>query len=118
LRRASSGAQAIDADLAAACLFEIGDDPQKRGLAAAGRADERDELALADREIDVGQRIDRAIGCLEGEGQIADVDHAARQPIAPARRVCGAIQRCVTHARPSFKPVSPRCPARAGNAVV
>ena len=34
-------------------LLEAGDHPQQRRLAAARRADEHDELAVEDREIDV-----------------------------------------------------------------
>ena len=48
---------AVDRDRAAGRLLEIGDDAQQRGLAAARRADERDELAPADGEVDVGQRL-------------------------------------------------------------
>jgi hypothetical protein len=47
---------------------ESGDDPQERRLAAAGRADEREELPLVDGERDPAQRLDRATGGL--------VDHA------------------------------------------
>src|SRR5690606_18551808 len=43
-----------DAHLAAGEALEPGDDAQERRLAAAGRSDEADELALADREIEVG----------------------------------------------------------------
>lgn len=64
------GRQAVDGDRAGCRLFEIGDDPQERRLAAAGRADEGDEIALLDGEVHAGQRRDGAIGGLEGEAEI------------------------------------------------
>ena len=51
-------------------LFEIGDDAQERRLAAAGRADERNELALADRQVDIGQRLHRPVIGLEGQAEL------------------------------------------------
>jgi hypothetical protein len=47
-------------DRAAVLEIEPGDRPQKRGLAAAGWAEEADELALADIEIDTAQRLETA----------------------------------------------------------
>ncbi len=41
-------AVAGNADLAAGHLFQAGDHAQQRGLAAAGRADQHDELAVLD----------------------------------------------------------------------
>src|SRR6185437_9838814 len=51
--RASLGRQVVDAlaadqDVAGRRLLEAGDHAQRRGLAAAGRPEERDELALLD----------------------------------------------------------------------
>jgi hypothetical protein len=43
---------ALDEDRAVGDVFEAGDHPQQRRLAAAGRADEDGELALADLEAD------------------------------------------------------------------
>src|ERR1019366_8112301 len=70
-------------------LFQIGDDAQKRGLAAAGRADERDELAAPDPEVDVGQSLDRAIVGRKRESEAVDVDDgvAGRRGRAGARVV-------------------------------
>ena len=45
-----------DQDLAVTDLLEPGDHPQRRRLAAAGRADEHHELAVADLELEIGRR--------------------------------------------------------------
>jgi len=37
------------------------DTAQQRGLAAAGRADDGDDLALADFEVDVAEHFERAV---------------------------------------------------------
>jgi hypothetical protein len=42
-------------DAPGALGLQAGDDAQQRGLAAARRAEEADELALADRQVDVAQ---------------------------------------------------------------
>ena len=52
---------AVDADLAAGDVLEAGDHAQQRGLAAAGRADEDDELAMLDGQVDALDDLDRAI---------------------------------------------------------
>ena len=52
-------------DVAAADLLEAGDDAQQRGLAAAGGADEDDELAVRDVEVDAVDDVDGAEGLLD-----------------------------------------------------
>jgi hypothetical protein len=47
-------------DAAGALRLEAGDDAQQRGLAAARRAQQADELALVDREADVAKRDEAA----------------------------------------------------------
>jgi hypothetical protein len=47
---------------------------QQRGLAAAGRAKQRKELAFADDEIGFVERQKRAIGA----GNVVDLDHRPR----------------------------------------
>ena len=42
-----------DADRAAVDVLEAGEHPQRGGLAAAGRADEDEELAVADLEVEL-----------------------------------------------------------------
>jgi len=54
--RAAHGAS-VERHLARAGGFEARDDAQKGGLAAARRADDRNELAALDREVDVLQRL-------------------------------------------------------------
>ena len=55
-RAASLTTLVADADAAAGVLLEARDHAQRRGLAAAGRAEQRDELALADPQVDVVDR--------------------------------------------------------------
>src|SRR5262249_40751406 len=62
--RAAPGAP-VGRHLTRACRFQTRGDAQKRGLAAAGRADERNELAALDRKIDVLQRPQLAEGLAE-----------------------------------------------------
>ena len=47
---------AVDEDLALGRLFEPGDQAQRRGLAGAGLAEQDEELAVGDVEVEVGQR--------------------------------------------------------------
>ena len=72
--RASSGETPLTSIDAGGRLLEVGDDAEQRGLAAAGRADQRDEVAGLDVEVDVRQRLDRPVGGLEGQRKVADVD--------------------------------------------
>ena len=60
---------AVVEDLAAAGGLQQVDAPQKRGLAGAGRADDGDDIALFDIEIDVPQDL---VGA-EGLAQVADL---------------------------------------------
>ena len=57
---------AVDQDLALGRLLEAGDHPQRRRLAAAARAEQREELALADREAELvdGGEVAEALGDL------------------------------------------------------
>src|SRR6185503_10159407 len=52
----------VEQNLARARRFEAGDDAQEGGLAAAGGADHRNELAALDVEVDVLQRVQVAEG--------------------------------------------------------
>ena len=61
-------------------LEQPGDQIEQRRLAAAGVADQRDELALRDREIDVAQRDERTALGLERHADVLDVDEFARWP--------------------------------------
>ncbi len=55
-------ALAADRKLPAGDVLEAGDHPQKRGLAAAGRADEDDQLALFHLQRNAVDDIDRTVG--------------------------------------------------------
>ena len=54
-------ALAVEPDLALVDRHQAVDAAQQRGLAAAGRADDGDDLALADVEIDVAEDLERAV---------------------------------------------------------
>ena len=54
-------ALAADPDLAGIVRHQAVDAAQQRGLAAAGRADDGDDLALADVEVDVAEDFERAV---------------------------------------------------------
>ena len=56
LRRHIVDQLVADIDLAGGGFLETGDHPQGRGLAAARRADQHDELAVVDVEVDAGDR--------------------------------------------------------------
>src|SRR5205814_5180832 len=53
---------ALEVDLAARCLVHAREQTGNRALAAAALADERDDLPLADREVDVVDRVQRLPG--------------------------------------------------------
>ena len=76
LWRRSGDGFAVRADRARGRLFEPGDEIEQRALAATGRAQQNDELAGLDLEIDVGQRL---MGPLApGIPNLADADAADR----------------------------------------
>src|SRR6185312_15884756 len=81
---------ALDPHGSACCRHEAGDDVEQCGLAAAARADQRDELALLHVEAHTGKRV---AGLAEVHRQIghADVDGrriAARPPAAHRLHIC------------------------------
>ena len=61
---------AADPDLAGIGLVEAGDQPQQRGLAAAGGAEKGEELARLDGEVDVLEDVVGAVGQVD----VFDVD--------------------------------------------
>src|SRR5262249_58601697 len=75
---------AVDGDAAAARGLEPHGDAQRRGLAAAGRADQRDDLAVAHGEADARQR-------LHGLHLAADAQREA---------LGNVVQRDLTHTGP------------------
>ena len=64
-------AMAVDDDLALGRILESGEHAQQRGLAAARRAEQREELALADLEVGI---VDGDDGAAETLIHIADGD--------------------------------------------
>src|SRR5262249_54863616 len=93
-----------DRDRALRRLGEATDHAQERGLAAAGRAEQREELAAADGEVDGIKRRDEA----EALGEACDADdrlaHAATPSMGlnrapPRRRTSSATTRSAMEAR-------------------
>jgi hypothetical protein len=67
---------AVEQDVAGTCRFQPGDDAQQRGLAAAARADEGDELAMGDVGIDIAQHLEVAEALAEcPDGELGVVFH-------------------------------------------
>ena len=60
---------AVDGDLAASGLFQIGHHAQEGGFSAPGGTDEGNEIALIDREIHVRKGMYRPVIGLKGQGQ-------------------------------------------------
>ncbi len=80
---------AVDRDRAAVGLLEAGDDPQRRRLARARGAQQREELARLDVEVQALERDDRTMGLDDvAQADAADraqpaaaLDRADRQPL-------------------------------------
>ena len=93
---------AVDLDDAFARLDQVADDPQKRRLAAAGGADQRDELPRADLEIDPGQRrharLERLREALDRDGRLGLVQATFSGARRSTRR--SAIRTAAKNASP------------------
>src|SRR5207302_1353551 len=63
--------------LALVGLLLFGDQAEEGGLAGTGWADEEDELAFLDVDVDIAQSNGRA---LVGLGDVVELDHAGRGP--------------------------------------
>ena len=70
---------AVDEDVAAADLLEAGDHPEQRRLAAAGGADEDDELAVVDLEVDAVDHL----GGAEALHDLAELEVSHARPRTP-----------------------------------
>src|SRR5262249_33472478 len=77
----------VERHFARAGSFEAGDDAQKRGLAAARRTDDRDELAALDRKIDVLQRLQFA----ERLAEMGDLELARHRALVSRFRSSQAL---------------------------
>ena len=89
-----------DQDAAGARVLEAGDQAQRRGLAAAARAEQGDQRPRLDRERDVTHRDDRT----EGLGH--PLEHHRSRLAAQARHAAGtptgwAAATCISRRRPS-----------------
>ena len=88
---------AVEADLPAGGSEEAGDDAQERRLAAAVGADQRNDPAARDRQVDAVERLmGLARAGPEGEGDVPQVDGAAHRTstsgaAAPSGRRSGAV---------------------------
>ena len=81
-RRHLGHVDAADEDRAFGHHLEAGDHAQKRGLAAAGRAEQGAELAAVDRQVEILDRLDRPETLLDAAQ--FDFDHVPTlQPSAP-----------------------------------
>ena len=92
-----------DPDFAGARLDESGDQPQRRGLAAARRAQQADQMTVLDRERYVVDHRGRAISL----GQIPQFDrrHALPSLTSPLARGCFfGTSVSIPQARLSCKP--------------
>ncbi len=94
--------------LARARRMQPRDDPQQRALAAARGADDREELAFADREVDGLQRVrlarSGAVALAIGLGHAAQVD--VDRAVARSRDGAAASRLCTTFSAMRWLPVS------------
>src|SRR5205823_2026298 len=92
-------------------LDQVTDDPEQCRLPAAGRADQRDEFALPDLEVDPLQRS----GLVETLRQAFDLDHAHATSLASGSVAWG--KPWFPHEPPSFERfASTRAPPRSRRA--
>ena len=73
-RRQRRDVLAIEQDFALGRIVEAGDQPQQRGLAAAGRPKQREELVFADGDGDIVESGDLALACAKDLADAANVD--------------------------------------------
>src|SRR5262249_53585589 len=71
---------------------EIAYEPKKRTLAAAGRSEQRDKLALGDAQADVGKRLHLAALALEAQAYAVEYDAWARGPTRRNRKWRGDLR--------------------------
>ena len=91
----------VEQDLARGRLLEAGEHAHQRGLAAAGRAEQGEELALVDdeREIVDGDEIAEALG------DVAELDEGLRRGIVPRRELPpDRAERLRRHRYPASRP--------------
>ena len=75
-------------DLAAGRLVDPRQQPRDRALAAAALTDERDDLPLADREVEVVDGVQRLLGEQPADAEVAgQVDRAQQRLVGSPARV-------------------------------
>ena len=89
MRRIARDVAAVEFDASGVGLLEAGDHAQGGGLAAAGSAEQRIELAGRDVEVDTGYRGDP----VERLDQLLEPDRAALHPVGRSRRDASAAGR-------------------------
>ena len=85
---------AVHFDGAGAGLIQAGDQAQQRGLAAAGAAEDGDDLALGDADIDVAQGFG-AIGVGFADGSDGELGHS-RSLLVSCQRSTGRLSATST----------------------
>ena len=83
----------VDADFARSRILETGDHAQRRRLAAAGRSDEHDELAVFDREVQVLDRLNGAERLVEVDELDTRHDYLRTMPKLKPRARCLRMMR-------------------------
>ena len=79
---------AVDQQLAVAVAVEAGDQPQQRALARSRGAEQREEFARLDVEVDVLQHLGGAVGQPHVAALHADFLHALASLVAGWKRLC------------------------------
>src|SRR5262249_50149089 len=103
---------AVDQDLPGIRPFQPGHDAQQRGLARAGRAEQRDEGTVRHLQLDAVERVDRA----EALGQALDGDRhqlsAGSVRSERNRHSSRVFSTSVTRARPASSEATAKAPTK------
>src|SRR5262249_37967656 len=109
------GRLAVDLDDALGGVDQVADDPQQRRLAAAGRADQRDEFLRPDVEVDPAQRghagLELLRDALDRNG--GTVAHTTRSG-ARRRTKCSTRTTAPKNTKPSTAQMMFVAPSRSG----
>ena len=93
------GRHAVDGDRSRRRMFEIGNHPQQRGLAATRRPDEGYEITFLDAEIDILQGVDRPVIRIECQAQFLGIDDHVFASLACHQTPAGILAGSRTTAR-------------------
>jgi len=104
-------------DLARGADVEAAEDVEQRRLAAAGRAEQHDELTLGQRDIDAAERRDLDFAHLVALGQCMALDDRGHGITAGDLAGVAYARRCMVCAEPGARPSdAARAPFRASGA--